>query len=79
MNEHRVVWCPICRSGWIIIAKEIETEKLFLYCKECESEWDNPLALIKRLTPTHEKYSLAESATFEEIRQIIWHKYLLSD
>ena len=46
-GDNKVKWCPICNQGWVEIVKEIETNKLFCYCWECESEWDDPARIEK--------------------------------
>lgn len=79
MNDYRIAWCPVCRAGWVIVVRDTKTKMLFLYCKECESEWDEPLAIIEHAIPTREKYGLAEVANLEEIRQRGWHKFILED
>lgn len=40
--ENKVKWCPVCEQGWVKIVKEINTDKLYLCCSECEAEWSDP-------------------------------------
>ncbi|UPM54803.1 hypothetical protein [Gottfriedia acidiceleris] len=40
--KNKVAWCPICDQGWVEIVKDVVTNDLFVYCNECESEWNQP-------------------------------------
>ena len=80
MNDEisfKVSWCPVCRQGWIKIAKEKDSKKLFIYCEECEIEWDSPEYIKNENAGYFGKYGKAESPTYEEIVRNDWHRFLL--
>lgn len=75
--QNKVKWCPICDQGWVEIMKDIDNNKLFLICSECESEWGNPEAIFV----SNEKEQLCENIsapTDEEIKKMGWEKYTIS-
>ena len=38
-NDAWIATCPICREGRVVIAKENSSGRLYLFCEECEAEW----------------------------------------
>jgi formate dehydrogenase maturation protein FdhE len=70
--EFRVAWCPVCNQGWIEVVKDINTKQLFLCCKECETEWDNPDKLKNPRMGTHDKYGKIETPSYEEVLSKGW-------
>ena len=39
--------CRLCRQGRLLVAKVLGTGARFVFCEECESEWEHP-GLIRR-------------------------------
>ena len=74
-----VAWCPFCDQGWVVIAKDKNTKELFLFCIECELEWDNPEDIKREDCGTSDKYGQVEYPTFEEIFSKSWDKFILED
>lgn len=74
--KFRVKWCPVCDQGWVNIAKEVVTQKMFVFCDECEAEWESP---EKITTDTETRFSYGRRAipTLAEIREMQWEQYLL--
>ena len=77
MYENKVKWCPICNQGWVEIVKDIESEKLFCCCTECETEWKTPYNIDKKTCNSKNEFGLIEDPDFEEIEAIGWDKYIL--
>lgn len=75
--DNKVKWCPICNQGWVEIVKEVETNLLFCYCWECESEWDNPADIEKESSNSPEKYGMICDASIDEIRERGFEKYII--
>ncbi|AKB32387.1 hypothetical protein MSSIH_1697 [Methanosarcina siciliae HI350] len=78
LYQYKVAWCPICNQGWVEIAKDTSSKELFLFCEECESEWDDPLN-IKKDTSTRDKYGLVEVPSLAEIQDKKWYEYIIKD
>ncbi|WP_094229255.1 hypothetical protein [Methanolobus psychrotolerans] len=78
LYQYKVTWCPVCNQGWVEIAKDVNSKRLFLLCEECESEWDEPNN-IKNSTSTRDKYGLIEVPLLEEIRKKKWDQYIVKD
>lgn len=75
--EYKVTWCPICNQGWVEIVKDINTQKLFCCCSECESEWDNPININSENANEFEKYGKICNPTIDEINHLDWGKYII--
>lgn len=78
LYQYKVAWCPVCNQGWVEIAKEKCSDKLFLLCEECESEWDEP-SNIKKNNSTRDKYGLIKVPLLEEIKEKGWDRYIIKD
>jgi len=75
VNKYKVIWCPICRQGWVEIVKERKTGMLFLCCDECEAEWTNPDA-IDANNGTRFKFGEVIEPTVEDIELMDWLRYV---
>ena len=73
--DFKIGWCRICNQGWLEIVKDKETQKLFICCTECESEWDSPEITNDVKLSTHNKYGMIEMPTYDEIKVYGWEKY----
>lgn len=78
-NNSRVAWCPICDQGWVEIAKDKTTKELFVYCTECETEWDSPEYVEVKNKGSFGKYGEIESPTYEEILNKGWKIFILKE
>ncbi len=65
-----VGFCPICRQGRQVVAMENSSKKLFVYCQECESEWDAPEKAARIGFATYDGYG---SCTFVCINDFCDH------
>jgi len=77
--DFKVSLCPVCCQGWVIIVKEIESQKLSLYCQECETEWMEPIHFINRHPYSRFTIGKIEAPTREEIERQNWLHFLLTD
>lgn len=75
--KNKVKWCPVCNQGWVEIVKEIETNTLFCFCWECESEWDSPAEIEKNTCNFPEKYGMICDASADEIKAKGFEKYII--
>jgi len=75
--KYKVAWCKLCNQGWLEIVKERTTNRLFVCCSECESEWDSPEHIINTDASTQNKYGMIEIPDYEEILKIGWEKYIV--
>jgi hypothetical protein len=41
-NYAWIAQCRICGQGRLMVARENATGVLFVFCEECESEWESP-------------------------------------
>ncbi|WP_138756392.1 hypothetical protein [Paenibacillus sinopodophylli] len=79
MEEYPVSNCNVCSQGWILIVEEQKTSTCFLYCNECETEWDNPIEFFAGKEGTKNKYGVVREATDWHIKDIGWDKYINND
>jgi hypothetical protein len=43
MKDHAAIGtCPLCGQGRLLIARDNRSQKLYVLCEECESEWQSP-------------------------------------
>jgi len=79
-NEYKYIIgsCKICKQGCLEIVKEQETDKLFIYCDECEAEWETPEEAIQNKNGSRFKHRKVIEATHDEINTINWEEYLLN-
>jgi hypothetical protein len=75
--DNKIKWCPICNQGWVEIVKEIETNILFCFCWECETEWDDPANIENDMCNYPEKYGQICTASVDEIRTCGYEKYII--
>lgn len=78
-NYFKVAWCPICEQGWVEIVKDIDTNKLYVLCDECENEWETPMDINKTNAQTEIVNNRVTSPSLEEIKKINWEKYILTE
>ena len=74
---NKIVWCPICNQGWVEILKDSETNELFCYCSECESEWDDITNITKNSANSPEKHKQVCEPKESEIIEKNWDKYII--
>jgi len=74
---YKIKWCPLCDQGWVKIVKEINTNKLYLCCNECESEWNDVTNISEKTCLPFNSYGKYKDPNFEEIQINKWDKYIL--
>lgn len=77
MTYCRIKWCPFCDQGWVIIVREISTQKLYCCCDECETEWNNPQNCLENIHYSVNQFGRYEKPTYEEISKLKWDKFIL--
>ncbi len=75
---NRVKWCPVCNQGWVQFVRDRSKQQIYLCCDECESEWVDP-GEIRRDNGTQGLFEGSEDVDIEDLEQVGWHAYLLSD
>lgn len=78
-GEYKVMWCHVCNQGWIEIVKVRDTNKLFMCCLECETEWDSPKDVLEHKSGTHNKYGQVSVPTYEEISNQGWQNFITKE
>ncbi|THF72495.1 hypothetical protein [Cohnella fermenti] len=68
--------CWVCSQGWAVIVKEISSQKYFVYCNECEAEWDTPEEFLSRREGSRFKYGVVSEPNDKEVLGIGWDKYI---
>ena len=76
-NIFYIGYCPICRQGLLEIVKEKTTDKLFIYCDECEAEWETPANAVNNVNGSRNKYGEIVEATETEIATKKWQDYVI--
>ena len=61
--------CKICKQGILEIVKEEKTNKLFIYCDECEAEFENPENALEGKNGIRYKHDKMKYPTLEEIKE----------
>ncbi|WP_036635033.1 hypothetical protein [Paenibacillus massiliensis] len=79
LKKHPIDTCHICHQGWVVIVKEVSSEKLLVYCNECESEWIHPENYFN-----NEESSLFNNGRIaepgeEEVISAKWDKYVSNE
>ena len=77
MYKYKVSLCYVCNQGWIEIVKEEETNKLFFFCNECESEWENINDVFKKRGSSQDIYGRITVLTENDIVSNNLDKYIL--
>lgn len=75
--ENKVKWCPVCEQGWVKIVKEINTDKLYLCCSECEAEWSDPDKIEENTCLPFNFFEKYIIPTEEDIKKKGWDKYII--
>ena len=79
MYQYKVSWCYVCNQGWIEIVKEEKTNKLFFFCSECESEWENIDDVLNKKGSTQDKYGKITVPDENDIVSSNLDKYILKE
>ena len=77
-NSNNYAWvrnCPVCSQGRVIIAKETATEKFYLVCEECESEWQSPEE-VATSPASRDVFGASTYLTREELGDHPWKEFL---
>jgi len=74
--EYKVKWCPLCNQGWVQIVKEKNTGVLFVYCNECEAEWNSP-ENISIDNAKRDSFGATDVPSMEEIKNKGWSEFLM--
>lgn len=68
--------CKVCGQGILEIVKELDTDKLYVRCDECEAEWDNPADALSNKNGNRNRYGNFEKASYEQVQEKEWLSYL---
>jgi len=76
---HKVGWCKMCSQGWLVIAKEVATAKLWIICAECDTPHSTPKEMVDGKIPQHphKVKGPCEPPSTEEIIVAGWDSYVL--
>lgn len=68
--------CCICSQGWAVVVQEISSQNCFVYCNECEAEWDHPEDFLSKQDGEWFKYGKVTEPNDKEVLRIGWDKYI---
>ncbi len=77
-NVAVVGFCPVCGQGRQLVAQENPTKRLFIYCEECEAEWDSPSDAKQVQLATRDKYGACTLVGVEEVREHPWFSSVIN-
>ena len=64
-------FCKFC-GGVLGIEKDNRTGKVFIYCDECMSEWEDPNEALNNEGGTRFQFNDFEDATEEDVKKLNW-------
>ncbi len=68
--------CPVCSQGRRIIARETSSERLYVMCEECESEWPSPDVSGSLDAATRDVYGASTLLEREDLALHPWREFL---
>ncbi len=68
--------CPVCVQGRQVIARENDTEKMYVVCEDCESEWDTPQDAKAKKAPSRDIFGASTFLSRDEIAGHPWEEFL---
>ncbi|WP_322923214.1 hypothetical protein [Paenibacillus campi] len=71
--------CRICNQGWVVIVKEIGSGDLFVYCNECEAEWENPEQYLANFSNKIFEHNMYKEPEEEDVMHQGWDQYIDKD
>lgn len=76
---HKVGWCKECNQGWLVIAKTVETQKLFIGCGECYSGHNTPQDMIERKCQHNNSHHTGrwQPPSTEEVNVAGWSSFVM--
>ena len=75
-NYASVGQCPTCSQGRQLIARENDTQKLYVVCEECESEWQNPEDARAKRPASRDLFGRSTYLTREDLVGHPWEGFL---
>lgn len=69
--------CPFCEQGRQVIFKKVATGKVFIYCEECEAEWEDIEKISDKNSRVH-SFEPARPASRKDLENHPWRKKILN-
>jgi len=80
--KRKLLWyktCPFCNQGRLFIFKNLDANKLYLHCEECERGYYDPNQIsVENSFLTLQEDFEAIAATPEDIKEYGWGKLQIS-
>lgn len=77
--ELKAGWCPFCRQGWVVFAKDGGSQQLLVHCTECDTLWTSPILYILQAEgPLPSLDGPLICATMEELVAMNWEAFVLT-
>lgn len=70
--------CSVCGQGRQFVARENSTGALFVYCEECEAEWNSPADASQTQMATHGMYTTCTLVRVNELLDHDWFQYIVN-
>lgn len=64
--------CRVCNQGLLEIVKDVEKNKIYICCDECEAEWDDPRDALVNENGTRGKFGKIVYPNQDEINKMNW-------
>lgn len=70
--------CGLCGQGALLICVDRSIASLFIFCNECESQWESPESYNNGddRIPSHQEYTSIKDAFIDEISEEGWAKFI---
>lgn len=71
---YKIGICKICNQGFLEVVRDVQSNKIFICCDECEAEWDDPYDALKGKNGTRGKYGQIYYPSKDDILKLNWGK-----
>ena len=68
--------CRLCSQGRLLIAKDTATRTLYIFCEECESEWESPEESRDSDLGTQDRFGVSTFLDRVDLRGHPWERFL---
>lgn len=70
--------CPVCGQGRVLVAVEKDGHSLFVFCEDCESEWNEPGESRDASSATRDRHTFSHCLQPDELVGYQWYPLVLN-
>ncbi len=70
--------CPICGQGRVLVAATSGSSESFVFCKDCESEWNHPDEIHDAELATRDRHAFSRYLHPGELMEYPWDCHILN-